>query len=329
MSLGRFSEAITILNQGLGIHQDEPHLLASRGDAFLKMGEKEGSKEDLRRAEDDLQRAVDLDEHIYNAVYVHLAEAKWSLGNHDEAIRILDESLNRKPGDVLSLDRRGCMHYRNRNYEAAVSDFTDLIEKMPENALARFNRARAYWGLGNRENLGHAVDDISEAITSGEHTEMFLNLRVDIYMNFRDQEHAELALQDLNTLLNLNQHDPILLVKRAFTHTVLEMPAEARDDFDRAILEHPDNLFVQRSYGMYLRSTGSLNEAEIVFRKVLSRAPDDTLPTTPAAADNEVGESDDIEMPDAALAADPQPEGSELQVPTANPAASDYSAGSL
>jgi len=71
-------------------------------------------------------------------------------GEHERAVKLFGEALNRDPGDVDSLYGRGLSLMSLGSYESAAADFTQLAERDPSFKFQSGNLAlaEAYEGLG-------------------------------------------------------------------------------------------------------------------------------------------------------------------------------------
>ena len=106
--------------------------------------------------------------------------------SYDEAYMAFDALLAVDGGNTTALKNKANISIKNKNYEAAVADYSALIEveNKPNNY---FNRALSYMRL---ENWEKAMGDLSQVLKmDAEHAEAYYN-RSNVYLQLKDNDNA-------------------------------------------------------------------------------------------------------------------------------------------
>ncbi len=69
------------------------------------------------------------------------------LNQFDAAMADLNKAIELKADDPRTLERRGYLYYKQKNYEAALADYNKALEKNPTSTLALNRRADTYVAL--------------------------------------------------------------------------------------------------------------------------------------------------------------------------------------
>ena len=77
-----------------------------------------------------------------------MLESSFSTGDWNTTIQLCNQLLEKNPNNAELITKRGQAHLATNNFEAAVVDFTRLIELRPDDANSYYYRESAYKGLG-------------------------------------------------------------------------------------------------------------------------------------------------------------------------------------
>src|SRR5690606_37934399 len=88
-----------------------------------------------RQAEDEpaLRRALQQDP-MFHPALILLAQGREQAGDADEALRLLQEAIERQPGDASLRHALGLMQVRQGRREQALQSFRQAHERAPEHA---------------------------------------------------------------------------------------------------------------------------------------------------------------------------------------------------
>jgi tetratricopeptide (TPR) repeat protein len=170
---------------------------------------------------------------------------------------------------------RGIALNEDKNYNAALNDFSKAISLFPNNADAYFNRALVYRSLGKPEfaledlsraislnpkkadpfyyhgmsnvdlnRLHEAIIDFSEAIKlNPDHVEA-LSARALVRGQLKDNEGA---IVDLTAAIALKTKNPDVFLTRGYLVSLTGDYAKAISDYNRAIEFQPGNIFYYKT----------------------------------------------------------------------------------
>jgi tetratricopeptide (TPR) repeat protein len=180
--------AITLLER---LAEDEhPALaLAALGRAYLSKYRLTSKREWADRAADACERALALDPEAPE-VMVTLGALRGATGHHTEAVRVLNRSLKRRPGQADALQELamsysalgrpeeaeqaclraialrpawwstwawlGYLHYTRGHYPLAVEAWTRVVELTPDNSRGYYNLGGAYFQMGQYAEASQA-----------------------------------------------------------------------------------------------------------------------------------------------------------------------------
>ena len=81
----------------------------------------------------------------------YLGVAAKELGEYNEALEHLRVAAEQYPRDRVVLNQIGVVHFRKREYPAAVETLRKVLEIDPEDLMAHYTLMLAYRGLGELE----------------------------------------------------------------------------------------------------------------------------------------------------------------------------------
>ena len=92
------------------------------------------------RAEEDADRAVDLESRHYHAWYLK-ARLLFDQNQYDQAIAIAEQLIEWEPDQGGAYNMRGVCHYRKGDYTAARQNYESCLERRPDYLVALTNDA--------------------------------------------------------------------------------------------------------------------------------------------------------------------------------------------
>ena len=75
----------------------------------------------------------------------------------------LNKALEIKPNDPQTLERRGLVYYRQKNYQAALDDYNNALSQNPTSALGLSRRADAFVALSQFDKAQADLEAITRA----------------------------------------------------------------------------------------------------------------------------------------------------------------------
>ncbi|XP_033111439.1 uncharacterized protein LOC117112460 isoform X2 [Anneissia japonica] len=148
------TKALEDLNIILKMNKDHVGAYKSRAEIFCEMGE-------LTMAIMNFSQTIKLDPDDHEAYYKR-AQMYEQRGDMLLALEDYREVSRLMPSKTEAVLKRGEYQFNvNKNWMAAIKDFTDMLAQEPNSALARAYRGRAFAKQGM---YGNAVEDLSAAI---------------------------------------------------------------------------------------------------------------------------------------------------------------------
>lgn len=224
--------------------------------------------DDLRGAEEDITKCIDLNPFITDA-YELRGAARLNLGNYDQAIADYDEALKLLPENRLLLYNRALAVEALKDHEQALQSFNTIIEKYPTFDGAYMGRSKVYLELGDTTA---ALNDASKAIELNP--KGAINgyiIRSNILMN--DPKQLQPALADLDQVIRLIPREAGLYVNRAFLRYKLDDYLGAMADYDYALQLEPLNLMALFNRSLLRMEVRDFNNAALDLDAILEINP--------------------------------------------------------
>lgn len=203
------------------------------------------------------------------------------------------------------LFRRAELNYKNKNYQAAIEDYTRFLQLNPNESKAYWQRGSAWVELGNNQeaikdytqflkfrpdvvhvyitraaifkdtgNLQRAIDDCTHALSLGSDWDhIAYSLRGDCY-GVLENYHA--ALQDYNQSIRLAPEEIENYQKRGFIHQKLKNYHEAIEDLTKVLRRNSESSELVHCYHLRAGCHKSLRDWEEAIRdytEVIRRDP--------------------------------------------------------
>lgn len=150
----------------------------------------------------------------------------------DTAIETFTQRIDQKPS-AENYHLRGVAFLAHQQFEKAVADFDESLQKDPRNAGAMNNRAQVSYLKGD---YNAAIQDFTRAIEIEAKNPLVLNNRALAYIALNDLDNA---LKDLQAALNLVPKYPEALNNRGVVHQELMALDKAIADFTEALKIYP------------------------------------------------------------------------------------------
>ena len=189
--------------------------------------------EDYRGAEEDASTAIELNPYLTDAWEVR-GVARQNLGKNADAIADYDKALELLPRNRQLLFNKALALHDTKEFDAADSTFTQLLEYYPGFDSGYLGRARLNL---ERKDTVSAAADIEKALSINKNALNAYILRADIAIS--REKDFESALADMNEAVRLQPRMPGLYVNRAYLRYSLDDFFGAMADFDYALQLDP------------------------------------------------------------------------------------------
>ena len=181
-----------------------------------------------------------MDADIYN--YIGLCHQ--SMNQHHQAIDAFNLALELNPNDANYAVNRGLSYAAVSNSQKAIDDFEYALKKEPGHAVAQFNLTRELETSGNLNISAYdqIIDDNPE----------FASAYVNRAMAKLHANDLQGALEDYNSAISIDAHDPVLYVNRGLAREKADLLPAALSDYNHAIALNPTEVVAFRSRGRVL-----------------------------------------------------------------------------
>ena len=164
------------------------------------------------------------------------------------------------------LFRRAELNYKNKNYQAAIEDYTRFLQLNPNESKAYWQRGGAWVELGNNQE---AIKDYTQSLK-------FQPDLVHVYITraaiFKDTGNLQKAIDDCTHALSLGSDwDNIAYSLRGDCYGVLENYQAALQDYSQSIRLQPEEIESYQKRGFIHKEIKNYHEAIEDLTKVLQR----------------------------------------------------------
>ncbi|MEM6591804.1 MAG: tetratricopeptide repeat protein [Cyanobacteria bacterium P01_C01_bin.73] len=257
LAMGQHAEALTTLDKALTHRADFSEAHLTRGIVYRRQNQEAAALNSFGQAIAIYTQAIEQSTDS-EATVLHLSArgiAYVYQKNWGAAIVDFTAVLNFDSEDAIVYAHRGHAYANQGDFERAITDFDQALALNSEDAIAYFNRGSAH---GNRGNLGDAIADFNRAIVLDPEL-------ADAYTN----RGVARMLQYHNFSFNLDQYNHLTRLA-SFEQRHLE---EAIADFTQAIAI--DDVYADAfgNRGIAYRLMGRFNAAIADLNQALQLAP--------------------------------------------------------
>jgi tetratricopeptide (TPR) repeat protein len=151
-------------------------------------------------------------------------------GSFDAAIADFSKVIQLFPSSTDAYSARGTAYFRRRDYDLAITDYTHVIELNPTGSFvpvyyAHVYRAEAY---AAKNDVDQSISDATRAIEINPKLKLAYNVRGYAYAQ---KGYIELAIADYNQAIQLDPEDKLTYCGRAAVY-------EQKGDFGLAIADY-------------------------------------------------------------------------------------------
>jgi tetratricopeptide (TPR) repeat protein len=118
---------------------------------YYSRGMISNQRRNYRRAIDDFNRALALQEGNQSRILLNRGVSKLNIEDQEDAMRDFELAIEHNPLNIAAYNYRGMINYRNARYNEAIEDFDRIIGIQPQNEIAYYNRGMAYLRSGHTD----------------------------------------------------------------------------------------------------------------------------------------------------------------------------------
>lgn len=202
-----------------------------------------------------------------STVHSNRGAAYLNLGDHDLAMRDLNEAVHLDARSGTALYNRGATLFLKGEYERAITDLTRAIRLEPAHAKSHLYRGRALLAL---DRQAEAIKDFTMGLTLEPDSANLLRYRG---RGFQATGDYNSALADYDRAVRLEPNNASLLNSRADVLLKLGRLDAALADTDRALAVEPQLALALATPGEVLEAIGRSAEARTMYERALERDP--------------------------------------------------------
>lgn len=143
--LDRSDDAMDFSEQGISKYPQKAIYYYSRG--LVNHFEK-----DDKKAIDDYNKALELDNSIASKIYLSRGNSYLSLKDLEKAIDDFSSSVDKDTSNLNAYFSRGKAYYIDENYQKAIYDFKKVTDSDKKNGTAYFNLGMSYYKVNDVQN---------------------------------------------------------------------------------------------------------------------------------------------------------------------------------
>ncbi|MEM7057350.1 MAG: tetratricopeptide repeat protein [Pseudomonadota bacterium] len=174
-------------------------------------------------------------------VHAHEGHAMCAGSSHEQTIKqctaVLGSKSSTRHNRLHALLDRGGAYTRLENFDAAVRDYTALIEIVPGTSAAHSLRAHA---LFTAKRFDEAIEDLSFVLGEEPENTLYLRMRAQAYGS---TDRHEDALRDWTRSIELAPENDWAVLQRGFTYIALGNFKAAFTDADEYSRRAPNDPF--------------------------------------------------------------------------------------
>lgn len=259
LTLGNVEEAEEEIETALQINDQiaEPHV----GKAIIAQ-----RTNDLEQAQQSIETALSFDENSYEVLF-RLGDILRIQSKHEDAITYFDRALKERPNSTQAFVSRALSHLGLNNDESAENDAQAVLERDPNNALAKYVQAVVL----TRKNEAQAALDILVTAPTLESFPAALYLLSNLYFTTEQYESARTYIEKYNALSDNEPNGQFLsaLVRLAQNET-----QPAIDILEPLSQQFPDNYRIAATLAGAFLNTQQFEKASEYFDKASTLDPD-------------------------------------------------------
>ena len=150
---------------------------------------------------------------------------------YDQAIADYSEALQRDPDFEIAYNNRGVAFANQGEYDRAIADYNEALQHEPDYSVAYNNRGNAYTEKGEYDR---AIADYGEVLRLDPEDAETYKIRGSAYFSIREHNRA---IDDYSEALRLNPEDSNAHLFRGLYYLSRGNNRGAKEDYDLAILD--------------------------------------------------------------------------------------------
>ena len=247
-------------------NQTKPNNKAKK---LVEQGNQSFNQKDFRTAINKYAEAIVISP-FYAEAHFKKGYAHYNLTEYDAAAEELNAAENQgyTPIDIYRI--RWDINFKNKNYDAALSDLEKASQIQPQNADFVLGLANVYRLKGSYQN---AIDNYKKVLTTSPNNGDVHFYMAGCYFNLNDSEQQAFYASEAIKKNTFFVGESYLLMGDAYQK--LKKPSEAIFAYERALSVKPDSPDIYLALSDLYRSQSRLNDAIAIARRGIKLFPND------------------------------------------------------
>lgn len=222
-NLGEYSKALEDINESIRLNPSKNEIIKTRGQIYRRIGDYQSALNDFEKYKisntDDFEVFFEIGSLIFH-----------KFNDSQKAKEYLLESLKLNPYHFNTNNTLGLINQSERNFDNAISFFSDAIRIKPDYPFTYISRADIYI---SQRDFKRALEDIDKAMEHEQARPLALKLRANINNKF---DEYETAITDLNTAIMLDPDYVDAYIDRGDSWSYVKEYGKAIFDYFQAIM---------------------------------------------------------------------------------------------
>jgi tetratricopeptide (TPR) repeat protein len=166
--------------------------------------------------------------------YYHLGNTNYNAKNYDQAISNYTEAIRILPNFANAYYWRGLSYFQKKDYDSAISNHTEAIRINPNDAVAYYWRSEAYY---DKNEFDRVIADCTQAIhINPKYANAYFG-RGNAYVNKKDYN---MAITDYNEAIRIDPSYANAYCSRGVAYEYMGNYSRARADYEEALRINPN-----------------------------------------------------------------------------------------
>ncbi|KPA19205.1 TPR repeat-containing protein [Candidatus Magnetomorum sp. HK-1] len=260
--MAKYNDAIIEFDKA--IQMDQSYYLA-----YNNKGNTLNNLEKYKDAIEVLKKAIEIDSHKETAYY-NFGLSYVGLGDTINAMLNINKALEINPKYSKALAGRGHIHFRNKNFKEAETDFLKSIEYDPSNFLANYS-------MGVLKEKNNELNEALHFLNIAEETGCYkCNIYLDRAIVHDKLNNINNAMSDYTKAITHRNQIVEAYYYRAKTYEDLSQPEKAIVDYSDFLSKKPNHPFAidaMLSRAILINESGDIHTAIDEYSNILNIEP--------------------------------------------------------
>lgn len=266
VSTKNYQKAVIELSQSLIINPGDIQALYYRALTYEKLKDYSKGIQDYS----EILRLIDQNDPMYRDTYYGKGVCNSNLGNDEAAIADFSRILEIDKDYINAYFERGRVYFKKKEFEKAVIEYNEVIRRRPDYVEAHYNLGLCYSNMGGEWD-DRAIASFSEALNFDPGYTNASFERGFLYYKLRKYDEAA---KDYSAVVAKEPEYYQAWYNLGLAHADSDHSEQAIEEFNRAIAINPDYVNAYFEKGTALYYLKKYKESGESYSEVVKRKPD-------------------------------------------------------